>query len=660
MSREGIINRFGFGIRVKFIILMSTLLVVSTVILSGILIYYTVNSLQDVIKQKGILLARKIADSSIYGVAISDTSILEGVIEGIKNDPDLVYAAILDTQGKALAHTNKKEIGKIFNEASAMRFQDKGEVSVEKLLTGKGKTVFDIWVPISLKDSKEGSVLVRLSSKRVTESINKIFWIGLGSTIVIIFFGSLLSYLLAGLMIKPIEEMALAAEDIAGWDFTQRLDVPSRDEIGKLASSFNNMLVSLENKDRELRQNMRDLEILNTTAMLVNQSLDLSEMLDSILGKALEVTGMDAAWVYLLGKKDNLLKITAYRGISAEFVEGIDRLAIGEGIAGRVSSAGEPIIIEDISKDERLTRWVVREEGFKGFISIPIRSRDKIIGAINITSKRTHKSSFKEVNLLKGIGNQVGMAIINSNLYGELKAKIEELRSAQDQLIHSARLAAVGELAGHIAHEINNPLTGVLGYASLLIDTEVDSGRRDQLKTIEEEALRAREIVKKLLDFAHQAEPKREKVNINSIIKVVLSLVNGPAAASNIQITKEYSDGLPDILIDVNQIEQVFLNIINNSMDAMPDGGVLTIKSFLSGKYVAVSISDNGYGIQADTLPRIFEPFFTTKEKVSGAGLGLSVSIGIIERHGGKIDVESSAGKGSKFTIILPADELEV
>lgn len=658
MYREGIIDRFGFGIRAKFIILISALLIVSTVILSGILIYYTVNSLRDVIKQKGILLAKKIVNDSIYGVTIGDTTILDGVIREVKNDPDLVYAVILDKNGMALAHTNKEEVGKIFNEESTMRLMDKKELSFEKLFVGKGTMVFDIWAPISLNDSKVGSVLVRLSSKRVMGSVNKIFWIGLGSATVIIFFGSLLSYLLVGLMIKPMEEMALAAEDIAGWDFTRRLDISSNDEIGKLASSFNNMLVSLEDKDKEIRQNMRDLGILNTTATLVNQSLDLGEILDSILEKTLEITDMDASWVYLIDEKDNLLKVAAYRGISTDFVKEIDRLAIGEGIAGRVTPSGEPIVIKDISKDERLTRGIVKDSGFKGFISIPIRSRDRIIGAINIASKRIHESSSKEVNLLEGIGNQIGMAIANSSLYGKLKAKMDELRSTQEQLIQSTKLAAVGELAGHIAHEINNPLTGVLGYASLLIETEADSARKGQLKIIEGEALRTRGIVKKLLDFAHQVEPKRERVNINRVIKVVLSLVIGPAAASNIKIVEEYCDELPEILIDVNQIEQVFLNIINNSMDAMPKGGILAIKSYLAGRYAAVSISDNGSGIQAEIVPRIFEPFFTTKKKVSGAGLGLSVSLGIIERHGGKIDVESSVGKGSKFTISLPAEEV--
>ncbi|MBI5745468.1 MAG: hypothetical protein HZA13_00510 [Nitrospirae bacterium] len=151
-----------------------------------------------------------------------------------------------------------------------------------------------------------------------------------------------------------------------------------------------------------------------------------------------------------------------------------------------------------------------------------------------------------------------------------------------------------------------------------------------------------------------------ERVNINGIVKVVLSLVMGPAKISNTEITEEYSDGLPDVVVDVNQIEQVFLNIINNSMDVMPDGGILTVKSYLAGGYVAVSISDNGKGIQAEILPRIFNPFFTTKDKVSGAGLGLSVSLGIIERHGGKIDVESSVGEGTKFTVRLPINQAEV
>lgn len=309
---------------------------------------------------------------------------------------------------------------------------------------------------------------------------------------------------------------------------------------------------------------------------------------------------------------------------------------------------------------------------FVGFIVSPIEEITRAIEGIaeedikrGVFTRRLNISSGDEIGRLSSSFNNMLASLedkdagLRQNMR-ELKAKMDELKSTRDQLIHSARLAAVGELAGHIAHEINNPLTSVLGYTSLLIETESDPKRTTQLKIIEGEGLRAREIVKKLLDFAHHAEPKRERVDIKHIIKVVLSLVTGPARASNIVIKEEYTEGLPDILVDVSQIEQVFLNIINNSMDAMPNGGILTVKSFLAGGYITVSVSDRGRGIEAEMLPRIFEPFFTTKDKVSGAGLGLSVSLGIIERHGGKIDVESSVGEGTKFTVRLPVNEAGV
>ncbi|HLF85485.1 MAG TPA: ATP-binding protein, partial [Nitrospiria bacterium] len=307
-----------------------------------------------------------------------------------------------------------------------------------------------------------------------------------------------------------------------------------------------------------------------------------------------------------------------------------------------------------------------------GFIFRPIDEITRVIEGIakedikiGVFTRRINISSGDEIGRLSSSFNSMLASLedkdvlLRKNMM-ELKARMDELKSTQDQLIHSARLAALGELAGHVAHEINNPLTSVLGYTSLLIETESDPKRTTQLKIVEGEGLRAREIVKKLLDFAHQAEPKVERVDIKRIIKVVLSLVIGPAGASNIAIKAEYTEGLPDILVDVSQIEQVLLNIINNSMDAMPDGGTLTVKSFLAGVYLAVSVSDTGRGIEAETLSRIFEPFFTTKDKVSGAGLGLSVSLGIIERHGGKIDVESSVGEGTTFTIRLPLNQAEV
>lgn len=232
----------------------------------------------------------------------------------------------------------------------------------------------------------------------------------------------------------------------------------------------------------------------------------------------------------------------------------------------------------------------------------------------------------------------------------------EDLKKSQTQLIQSAKLAAIGELASNIAHEINNPLTSILGYAGL-IKAEIDpNARMEDLEIIEKEALRAREIIKNLLDFARQTPLKIEEADINNVLKTVLSLTRSQAKASNIEVIEDLKEGLPKISIDINQIKQVFINIINNAVSAMPGGGKLTISTDTDdGRgFIKVSFKDTGVGISEENLTRIFEPFFTTKDATSGTGLGLSISYGIVERHGGKIEVESKVGVGSIFTVKLP------
>jgi signal transduction histidine kinase len=231
----------------------------------------------------------------------------------------------------------------------------------------------------------------------------------------------------------------------------------------------------------------------------------------------------------------------------------------------------------------------------------------------------------------------------------------EGLKKSQLQLIQSAKLAAIGELASNIAHEINNPLTSILGYTGLIKAETDPNARMEDLEIIEKEALRAREIIKNLLDFARQTPLKIEEANINSVLKTVLSLTKSQAKAGNIEVIEELKENLPSIPIDINQMKQVFINIINNAISAMPGGGKLWILADTDGKgFIKVSFKDTGIGIPEEHLIRIFDPFFTTKDDTSGTGLGLSISYGIVERHGGNIEVESKVGEGSTFTIKLP------
>jgi two-component system NtrC family sensor kinase len=248
-----------------------------------------------------------------------------------------------------------------------------------------------------------------------------------------------------------------------------------------------------------------------------------------------------------------------------------------------------------------------------------------------------------------------------STLERKVQERTEEIRKIHSQLFRSEKLASLGKLAAGVAHEINNPLTGILTNSSLLLeDLEDGDPRREDVDIIVKETIRCREIVKRLLDFARQTKPQKKLTNINSLIENIILLVRNQTSFRNIVIEKTLDPRLPEVLADTDQIQQVFVNIILNAAEAMTKGGTLLIESRVTNRSdsIEITFTDSGPGIPEANKERIFDPFFTTKEH--GTGLGLSISYGIIEQHGGTISVESSLGKGSTFTIQLPSKSIEV
>ena len=242
----------------------------------------------------------------------------------------------------------------------------------------------------------------------------------------------------------------------------------------------------------------------------------------------------------------------------------------------------------------------------------------------------------------------------------KVQQRTEELRKTENQLIQSDKVASLGKLAAGVAHEINSPLTGILTYSSLLLKAKPDGDPdKEDLEVIVNETNRCKKIVKGLLDFARQTEPQKTLSDINEVIDKSIDLVSHQASMQSVKIEKKIKPDLPKTMIDVGQIQQVFINILLNAIEAMPQGGTLTVSSALEDQMAAVKFTDTGVGIPPEVLPKILDPFFTTKEQGRGTGLGLSVSYGIIERHRGKLEVKSKVGKGTTFTVRLPVKEKE-
>lgn len=341
------------------------------------------------------------------------------------------------------------------------------------------------------------------------------------------------------------------------------------------------------------------------------------------------------------------------------------------GITGHVFETGESVVLNDVLQDKRyrsIKGWQAGSE-----MCVAIREGEKIMGIIDVESSSRNAFTHNDFIALESLAGILASVITSADQYQrlqimisqlrstqvELRARMDAQRSAENRLVQAAKLAAVGEMAAGIAHELNNPLTSVTGFAELALDDiPNDSETRKDLEIVMREAVRARNVVRRLLDFARQTDSERARASLNEVVDDVVALSRHLIHTSGVTLRLELEENLPWILVDVNQMKQVLLNLIHNALQAMPAGGELiisTTSTFRNGRdWVIVSVCDTGVGIPKLDQARIFEPFYTTKGNEGGTGLGLSVTYGIITDHGGQIDVESQPGAGSKFTVWLP------
>jgi signal transduction histidine kinase len=235
---------------------------------------------------------------------------------------------------------------------------------------------------------------------------------------------------------------------------------------------------------------------------------------------------------------------------------------------------------------------------------------------------------------------------------------VTDRANLEEQLRLSEKMAALGLLAAGVAHEVNTPLTGISSFTQMLLErSDADDPRKQLLEKIERQTLRAAKIVNSLLNLAKPADGEAAPVDMNAVIGDVLSLIEHQFKTARIQVRKEFANPGPLVRGVEYKLQQVFLNLFLNARDAMPKGGWLTVSTKIDGADAIIELSDTGIGIPAEHLTRIYDPFFTTKSEGRGTGLGLSVTYGIVQEHGGTLACESTPGQGTRFRLALPTLE---
>jgi signal transduction histidine kinase/DNA-binding response OmpR family regulator len=418
--------------------------------------------------------------------------------------------------------------------------------------------------------------------------------------------------------------------------------------------------------NRQLERRVKELNILSNVGKSVTALLDTEQLLNRIVEAALYITGAEEGSLLLIDKKTGDLYMRAARGLGERFARGF-RVKVQDTIAGQVVTTGEPYCSSSQGQQLKIkTNYLVKSLAY-----VPLKLGPKVIGVLLVDNKMSNRPfTQNDVYLLSALADYAAISIEKARLYGtvksfneELESRVEErtreLKETRDQLVQSEKLASIGQLAAGVAHEINNPIGVILGFAQVMLKrTEAQDPLYKPLSTIEREGLRCKKIVQGLLDVARQSRPSPRRMNVNDVIEAAYSLMEHQAKSNRVEVIKDYAPDLPLVVADENQLQQVFFNIILNAYHAMPSGGELRITSCAVDNEVQASFADTGVGISEENLKRIFDPFFTTKEVGQGTGLGLSISYGIVEQHGGTIEVSSQEGAGATFLVRLPAAPL--
>ena len=384
--------------------------------------------------------------------------------------------------------------------------------------------------------------------------------------------------------------------------------------------------------------------------------LDLKSLSKRIIETIAQTMGVEKASLFLLNEEKGGYALQESRNI--KIASPIPFLPKGNPLPHYLQKIEEIIVREELIKGAHLPelKSVIDQMSLlEAEVSIPLILKGRLIGMINLSHKFNKDIySHEDIELLSTLANQTSIAIENAKLYEDLKQSKSYMRRAD-------RLASLGTLTAGLAHEIRNPLVTIKTFIQLLPERlEDEEFRKHFLNIASSEVDRISSLITELLDFARPSDPKLEFEDINSILDGMILLASTETKKKQINIIKNYTSNLPPIKIDREQMKQVFLNILLNSIEATPERGGITVntRSFVKPggePYIQIEFTDTGRGIPAEHLEDIFNPFFTTKDK--GSGLGLSISHQIIQDHSGYIDVESELNKGTSFFINLPFDQ---
>ncbi len=507
-------------------------------------------------------------------------------------------------------------------------------------------------------------------------------------------------------IMRPLKDLILATRQVASGDFSEPIAVQSGDEIKELAEEFNTMAEALKDSHAAMETRVADARLFFALATVAALQTTNDEILQKCLDMVCEYVAWPIGHLYVTASDgtDELEPTSIWHLDKPEEFEVFrdvtmhTRFAPGVGLPGRVLESGEPAWIPNVQEDQNFPRNKLADDiGVCGAFGIPVRVRDETVAVLEFFTETIAERDEHVLDVMRMVGFQFGRILDRRRVeealqraHDELERRVAdrtveltatnesleetnqrleetlaELRSTQERMIQQERLKALGTMASGIAHDFNNALGSILGYSDVLLtfpETLDDNAQTTEyIRTINTSAKDAAAVVDRLREFYRHRDDGEvlQPIDVNSVVREAISMSQprwkGMAQAEgvDIELRTELASDIPQIGGNESNLRSALTNLIFNAVDAMPEGGTLTISTDREDGWVRIVVVDTGTGMSEETKSRALEPFFSTKEE-RGTGLGLATVFGIVSRHGGRIDFTSELGKGTEFTVLLP------
>jgi signal transduction histidine kinase len=618
--------------------------------------------------------------------------------------PNEWLAAILDTRHIVVASTRSAE--KFFGKPTQLLVEQPNQRGLQGWFRTKVEDV-PSYVVFANAPASGWSVALAVPVAVVETPLLRKIWFTNGAGVIAAILGGFLASLIARRMARPIERLAAEAEERAEGkaltDFSPAPIVEANvlaDALDESASLLKKREAERDSVQEQLRIQLQDLTRLHELSTNLLTIEDQNALFNEIVTGALILFKTDKGAVQLLNLNTKRLEVVGRIGYTNEVIELVQGALSEQGVSGTAVARRRSVLVEDIQNSQILDdkqRATALEAGIGAVHSIPLLGdHGEVVGVLTTYFARRWQPSEWEERLIKlytqycaniveqcrskerlrALSNQLEKRVLdrtrelqktNDQLIGELAKKT----TLENQLRQAQRMETIGTLAGGVAHDFNNILNIILGYASLLEQNSEDQTVADAVSAIKDMAQRGASLVRQLLAIAQKTEAKFAVADLNILVKNVTELL-AQTFPKNIDIDVELDPKLPSTMADSNQITQAIINLCVNARDAMPDGGRLLLQTqilsaneakqrFIQAEeapYVCIRVSDTGSGIAKDTEEHIFEPFFTTKGPGQGTGLGLAVVYGIVRGHQGFIHFDTQPLHGTSFYLCLPAREI--